>query len=79
MTFVITGVLESLEREEAQSLVEKYGGKVTKSLSKKTSYLVAGRDAGESKLTKVGACWLYIQKEILYDELKICHVVTATC
>ena len=57
LTFVITGVLESLEREEAQSLVEKYGGKVTKSLSKKTSYLVAGRDAGESKLTKVGACW----------------------
>lgn len=53
LTFVITGVLESLERDEAKSLIEKYGGKVTGSLSKKTSYLVAGRDAGESKLSKV--------------------------
>lgn len=53
LTFVITGVLESLERDEAKSLIEKYGGKVTGSISKKTSYLVAGRDAGESKLTKV--------------------------
>lgn len=53
LTFVITGVLESLERDEAKSLIEKYGGKVTGSLSKKTSYLVAGRDAGESKLYKV--------------------------
>lgn len=52
LTFVITGVLESLERDEAKSLIEKYGGKVTGSLSKKTSYLVAGRDAGESKLSK---------------------------
>lgn len=53
LTFVITGVLESLERDEAKSLIEKYGGKVTGSISKKTSYLVAGRDAGESKLYKV--------------------------
>ena len=53
LTFVITGVLESLERDETQSLIEKYGGKVTKSISKKTSYLVAGRDAGESKMAKV--------------------------
>lgn len=53
LTFVITGVLESLERDEAKSLIEKYGGKVTGSISKKTSYLVVGRDAGESKLTKV--------------------------
>lgn len=52
LTFVITGVLESLERDEAKSLIEKYGGKVTGSISKKTSYLVAGRDAGESKLAK---------------------------
>ncbi|XP_022300540.1 replication factor C subunit 1-like [Crassostrea virginica] len=52
LTFVITGVLESMERDEAKSLIEKYGGKVTGSISKKTSYLVAGRDSGESKLTK---------------------------
>ncbi|XP_064652761.1 replication factor C subunit 1-like [Lineus longissimus] len=52
LTFVVTGVLESLERDEAKSLVEKYGGKVTTTLSKKTSYVVIGRDAGESKMAK---------------------------
>ena len=58
LTFVITGVLESMERDEAKSLIEKYGGKVTGSISKKTSYLVAGRDPGESKLTKV--CYIHV-------------------
>ena len=52
LTFVITGVLESLERTEAQSIIEKYGGKVTQSVSKKTSYAVIGREAGPSKLQK---------------------------
>ena len=54
LTFVITGVLESLERDDAKRLIEKHGGKVTGNVSKKTSYLVVGRDAGESKLSKVG-------------------------
>ena len=53
LTFVITGVLESMERDEAKSLIEKFGGKVTGSLSKKTNYLVAGRDSGQSKMAKV--------------------------
>ena len=53
LTFVITGVLDSLERDEAKCLIEKYGGKVTTSLSKKTSYMIMGRDAGESKSAKV--------------------------
>ena len=52
LTFVITGVLESLEREEAQELIQKYGGKVTGSVSKKTSYIVVGSDPGQSKLAK---------------------------
>ncbi|KAK6167429.1 hypothetical protein SNE40_021461 [Patella caerulea] len=52
LTFVLTGVYESIERDEAKSLIEKYGGKVTTSLSKKTNYIVVGRDAGESKLSK---------------------------
>ncbi|ESP02654.1 hypothetical protein LOTGIDRAFT_138092 [Lottia gigantea] len=52
LTFVLTGVYESIERDEAKSLVEKYGGKVTTSISKKTNYIVVGRDAGESKLNK---------------------------
>ncbi|XP_053314342.1 replication factor C subunit 1 [Spea bombifrons] len=52
MTFVITGVLESVERDEAKSLVERYGGKVTGNVSKKTNYLIMGRDGGESKREK---------------------------
>ena len=54
LTFVITGVLESIERDDAVDLIQRYGGKVTGSISKKTSYVVVGRDAGESKLNKVG-------------------------
>ncbi|CAC5383730.1 RFC1 [Mytilus coruscus] len=56
LTFVITGILESMERDDAKHLVEKYGGKVTTSVSKKTSYMVVGRDAGESKLAKARSC-----------------------
>ncbi|KAL4217963.1 replication factor C subunit 1 [Mactra antiquata] len=52
LTFVITGVLESFERDETKSMVEKYGGKVTGNVSKKTDYVVAGRDAGQSKMSK---------------------------
>lgn len=55
LTFVITGVLESIERDEAKSLIERYGGKVTGNVSKKTNYLVMGRDSGQSKSDKVGS------------------------
>ena len=51
MTVVLTGTLESLSRERATELIEASGGKVTNSVSKKTSFLVAGSDAG-SKLQK---------------------------
>ena len=50
-TVVITGTLPTLGRKEAAELVEKYGGKVSGSVSKKTDYVVAGESAG-SKLTK---------------------------
>ncbi|MBN3281955.1 RFC1 factor, partial [Polyodon spathula] len=52
LVFVLTGVLESMERDDAKSLIERYGGKVTGSISKKTSYLVLGRDSGVSKTEK---------------------------
>ncbi len=50
-TFVLTGTLPSLGRDEARDLIEKAGGKVSGSVSKKTDYVVAGEEAG-SKLTK---------------------------
>lgn len=53
LTFVITGVLESIERDEAKCLVERHGGKVMQNVSKNTKYLVIGREAGEAKISKV--------------------------
>jgi DNA ligase (NAD+) len=50
-TFVLTGTLPNLKRNEAAALIEKHGGKVVGSVSKKTSYVVVGEDAG-SKLSK---------------------------
>jgi DNA ligase (NAD+) len=51
MTFVLTGTLTKYSRSEAEEIIEKYGGKVSGSVSKKTNYVLAGEEAG-SKLTK---------------------------
>ncbi len=51
LTFVLTGTLPTMTRDEASALIKQNGGKVSGSVSKKTSYVVAGEEAG-SKLTK---------------------------
>ena len=61
-TFVLTGTLPTLTREQAQGLIESSGGKVSSAVSKKTSYVLAGADAG-GKLTKAQALGLRIIDE----------------
>lgn len=53
LTFVFTGQLRFLSREEGQELVKRYGGKVTTAPSRNTSFVVLGTDAGPSKLRKI--------------------------
>jgi DNA ligase (NAD+) len=61
-TFVITGTLPTLKRDEAKALIQQAGGKVTDSVSKKTDYLVVGEEAG-SKLTKAESLGVAILSE----------------
>ena len=53
LTFVFTGVLNSLDRNQGQELVKRHGGKVTGAPSKKTSFVVLGADAGPKKLETI--------------------------
>lgn len=62
MTFVLTGTLDTLTRNETGAMIEAVGGKVTSSVSKKTSYVVAGREAG-SKLTKAQSLGIMVLNE----------------
>jgi DNA ligase (NAD+) len=67
-TFVITGTLPNLSREQAAELIQAHGGKVSESVSKKTSYVVAGVSAG-SKLTKAQQLGVPILDEAALREL----------
>lgn len=66
MTFVITGTLPTMSRDEAKELIEAHGGKCSGSVSKKTTYLLAGEAAG-SKLTKATTLGIPVLSE---DALK---------
>lgn len=52
MTFVITGVLESMEKDEAIQVIKDFGGRVTSAMSGKTTHLVSGDDSGPAKMAK---------------------------
>ena len=66
MTFVVTGTLPTFSRDDAKTFIESHGGKVTDSVSKKTSYLVLGENPG-SKFEKAKSLGVKIIGE---DELK---------
>jgi DNA ligase (NAD+) len=67
-TFVLTGTLSNYTRDEAKVLIEKAGGKVSGSVSKKTDFVVAGEDAG-SKLTKAQSLGVKILSENEFIEM----------
>ena len=68
LTFVLTGTLEKYSRDEAQEIIEKLGGKNSGSVSKKTSYVLAGESAG-SKLTKAQELGIKIITENEFEEM----------
>ncbi len=68
MTFVLTGTLEKYTRDEASEIIEKFGGKTSNSVSKKTNYVLAGDEAG-SKLTKAEELGVKIITEAEFDDL----------
>lgn len=67
-TFVLTGTLTEFTREEASQIIEKLGGKTSSSVSKKTSYVVAGEKAG-SKLDKANALGVEVITEQKFKEM----------
>ncbi|XP_038051996.1 replication factor C subunit 1-like isoform X1 [Patiria miniata] len=71
LTFVITGVLDYVEKEEAKQAIEHLGGKVTSGVTKKTSYLVTGRDPGPAKIQKAeGQGTTILTEDELFDLIR---------
>lgn len=68
LTFVLTGALPRLSRDEAKELIERHGGKVAGSVSKKTSYVVAGADPG-SKLARANDLGVPVLDEQQFKDL----------
>lgn len=67
-TFVLTGALSKYSRDEASDIIEKLGGKTSSSVSKKTSYVLAGEDAG-SKLTKAQSLGVTVITEEEFEDM----------
>ncbi len=68
MTFVLTGTLEKYTRDEAAAIIENFGGKSASSVSKKTTYVLAGENAG-SKLTKAQTLGVTIISEDEFENM----------
>ncbi len=68
MTFVLTGALSKYTRDEASEIIENLGGKTSGSVSKKTSYVLAGEDAG-SKLTKAQSLGIPVISEQEFEDM----------
>lgn len=66
--FVLTGTLEKYKRSQASEIIEKFGGKTSSSVSKKTSYVLAGADAG-SKLEKAVSLGVQVISEDEFEDL----------
>ena len=67
-TFVLTGSLENYTRGEATNIIEKFGGKTSSTVSKKTDYVIAGEEAG-SKLTKAQNLGVTILSEEEFEKM----------
>ena len=67
-TFVLTGTLEKYTRDEASEIIENFGGKTSGSVSKKTSYVLAGEDAG-NKLSKAQSLDIPVITETQFEEM----------
>lgn len=68
LTFVLTGTLPTYSRNEAAEIIEKFGGKTSSSVSKKTSYVLAGEEAG-SKLQKANDLGIKVINEEEFNEM----------
>ncbi|KAK8795481.1 hypothetical protein WA158_000138 [Blastocystis sp. Blastoise] len=81
LAFVLTGVNDSLEREEMKELIEKYGGVVRTAVSGKTNYLVAGIELEDGRSIEEGSKYknAIAKKVSIIDEDKLLDMIRCTC